>query len=125
MTPLQKAMIARVFQRQSTVVGYLGDGLNDLPALRRADIGLAVNGATESTQAAATVLMQEGPLQGLASGVRVGRRVSRTIGKYLAITISSNFGNALSILLASLFLPFLPMLPVQLLAQNMLYDLTQ
>ncbi|GER84531.1 magnesium-translocating P-type ATPase [Thermogemmatispora aurantia] len=125
MTPLQKAMIVRVFQRQGSVVGYLGDGLNDLPALRRADIGLAVNGATESTQAAATVLMQGGPLQGLASGVRVGRRVSRTIGKYLAITISSNFGNALSILLASLFLPFLPMLPVQLLAQNMLYDLTQ
>jgi Mg2+-importing ATPase len=125
MTPLQKASIVRVLQQRGTVVGYLGDGLNDLPALRRADVGLAVNGATESTQAAATVLIQSSTLKRLVSGVHVGRQVSRTIGKYLAITISANFGNALSILLASLFLPFLPMLPVQLLIQNVLYDLTQ
>jgi Mg2+-importing ATPase len=124
-TPLQKASIVRMLQQRGAVVGYLGDGLNDLPALRRADVGLAVNGATESTQAAATVLMRSSALERLATGVRVGRGVSRTIGKYLAITISSNFGNALSILLASLFLPFLPMLPAQLLVQNMLYDLTQ
>ncbi|RAQ93916.1 magnesium-translocating P-type ATPase [Thermogemmatispora tikiterensis] len=124
-TPLQKALIVRALQQSGAVVGYLGDGLNDLPALRRADIGLAVSGATGSTQTAAMVLMQTSELARLAAGIRVGRRVSRTIGKYLAITISSNFGNALSILLASLFLPFLPMLPAQLLMQNVLYDLTQ
>lgn len=103
----------------------MGDGINDAPALRKADVGISVDTAADITKDASSIILLEKSLNVLESGVIEGRRVFSNMMKYIKITISSNFGNVFSILIASAFLPFLPMLSLQLLLQNLIYDIAQ
>jgi Mg2+-importing ATPase len=107
------------------VVGYLGDGINDAPALKIADIGLSVEGASGVAQAVADMILLASDLNVVADGVEEGRRTFVNILKYVRMGASSNFGNMLSMAAASLFLPFLPMLPTQILLNNLLYDFSE
>ena len=107
------------------MVGFLGDGINDAPALKVADIGLSVEGATGVAQAAADMILLASDLEVVADGVEEGRRTFANILKYVRMGASSNFGNMLSMAVASLFLPFLPMLPTQILLNNLLYDFSE
>jgi P-type Mg2+ transporter len=125
LTPLQKARIIRLLQTRGHTVGYLGDGINDAPALRDADVGISVEGATDIARESADIILLEKSLLVLEAGVLKGREVYGNIIKYIKMTASSNFGNVFSVLIASAVLPFLPMLPLQLLVQNLLYDLSQ
>ncbi len=125
LTPRQKARIIRALQRKGHTVGYLGDGINDAVALRDADVGVSVDGATDIARESADIILLEKSLLVLEQGVLKGREVYGNIIKYIKMTASSNFGNVFSVLVASAFLPFLPMLPLQLLIQNLFYDLSQ
>jgi len=125
LSPDQKERIVMALQAQGHVVGYMGDGINDAPALRRADIGISVDSAVDIAKEAADIILLEKSLLVLQEGVVEGRRVFANMVKYIKMTASSNFGNVFSVLLASAFLPFLPMLPMQLLVQNLLYDFSQ
>ncbi|GAA4605350.1 magnesium-translocating P-type ATPase [Actinoallomurus liliacearum] len=121
--PEQKARIVRVLRSTGRTVGFLGDGVNDSPALRDADVGITVDGAVAIARESADVVLLRGDLLSVAEAVTEGRRTFTNIKKYLEITISSNFGNVLSMLAASVLLPFLPMLPLQILVQNLCFDL--
>lgn len=123
--PLHKVRILKALKRNGHTVGYLGDGMNDAAALREADVGISVDTAVDVAKASADLVLLQKDLQVLERGVREGRRVFGNIMKYLKMAASSNFGNALSVLLASTILPFLPMLSLQLLVQNLLYDVSQ
>jgi Mg2+-importing ATPase len=123
--PDQKTRIIRALQRQGHTVGFLGDGVNDAPAIHAAEVGLSVEGATDVARAAADMIMLDRNLGVLADGVEEGRRTFANILKYVRMGTSSNFGNMLSMALASLVLPFLPLLPVQILLNNLLYDLSE
>jgi Mg2+-importing ATPase len=125
LTPLHKARVIRALQSRGHTVGYLGDGLNDVAALHEADVSVSVDTAVDAAKAAADLILLQKSLLVLAQGVLEGRRVFGNIIKYLKITLASNFSNALSILVASAVLPFLPMLSLQLLVQNLLYDCAQ
>ncbi|WP_082979592.1 magnesium-translocating P-type ATPase [Labrys sp. WJW] len=125
LTPDQKSRIIKALQQSQAVVGYLGDGINDAPALKVADIGLSVEGATGVAQAAADMILLASDLEVVAAGVEEGRRTFANILKYVRMGASSNFGNMLSMALASILLPFLPMLPTQILLNNLLYDLSE
>jgi Mg2+-importing ATPase len=125
LNPLQKARIIRAFQRGGHTVGYLGDGINDAAALRDADVGISVDTATDIARESADIILLEKSLLVLETGVLKGREVYGNIIKYIKMTASSNFGNVFSVLVASAFIPFLPMLPVQLLVLNLLYDFSQ
>ena len=125
LTPDQKARLIHALQAKGEVVGYLGDGINDAPALKAADIGLSVDGATGVAQAAADMILLATDLNVVADGVEEGRRTFANILKYVRMGASSNFGNMLSMAAASLFLPFLPMLPTQILLNNLLYDVSE
>ncbi len=125
LTPAQKARIVRALQGRGHTVGYLGDGINDAPALRDADVGISVDTATDIARESADIILLEKSLLVLEDGVLRGREVYGNIVKYIKMTASSNFGNVFSVLIASAVLPFLPMLPVQLLIQNLLYDFSQ
>jgi Mg2+-importing ATPase len=125
LNPLQKARIIRAFQQDGHTVGYLGDGINDAAALRDADVGISVDTATDIARESADIILLEKSLLVLETGVLKGREVYGNIIKYIKMTASSNFGNVFSVLVASAFLPFLPMLPVQLLVLNLLYDFSQ
>ena len=125
LAPDQKSRVVRALQARGAVVGYLGDGINDAPALKAADIGLSVSGATGVAQAAADMILLDQDLSVVANGVEEGRRTFANILKYVRMGASSNFGNMLSMAVASLFLPFLPMLPTQILLNNLLYDLSE
>jgi len=125
LTPDQKSRIVRALQAKGDVVGFLGDGINDAPALKAADVGLSVEGATGVAQAAADMILLASDLEVVADGVEEGRRTFANILKYIRMGASSNFGNMLSMAVASLVLPFLPMLPVQILLNNLLYDLSE
>jgi Mg2+-importing ATPase len=107
------------------VVGFMGDGINDAPALRAADIGISVDSAVDIAKEAADIILLEKSLLVLDEGVVEGRKTFANMLKYIKMTASSNFGNVLSVLVASIALPFLPMLPMQLLVQNLLYDFSQ
>jgi P-type Mg2+ transporter len=125
LSPDQKSRLIRALQSHGAIVGYLGDGINDAPALKTADIGLSVAGATGVAQAAADMILLDNDLGVVADGVEEGRRTFANILKYIRMGASSNFGNMLSMAAASLFLPFLPMLPTQILLNNLLYDVSE
>ncbi|MCO6504486.1 MAG: magnesium-translocating P-type ATPase [Snodgrassella sp.] len=125
LTPLQKSRIIRLLQENGHTVGFLGDGINDAPALRDADVGISVDTATDIAKESADIILLEKSLMVLEEGVIKGRETFGNIIKYLNMTASSNFGNVFSVLFASAFLPFLPMLAIQLLIQNLLYDFSQ
>ncbi|MDT2595918.1 magnesium-translocating P-type ATPase [Enterococcus dongliensis] len=125
LNPMQKSRIIESLQSKGHTVGFMGDGINDAPALRKADVGISVDTAADITKDASSIILLEKSLAVLESGVIEGRRVFSNMMKYIKITISSNFGNVFSILVASAFLPFLPMLSIQLLLQNLIYDIAQ
>jgi Mg2+-importing ATPase len=123
--PDQKNRIILALRARGHVVGYLGDGVNDAPPLHSADVGLSVDTAVDVAREAADMILLERDLNVLAQGVIEGRRTFANIMKYIMMGTSSNFGNMFSMAGASLFLPFLPMLPVQILLNNVLYDLSE
>ncbi|MNM65383.1 Magnesium-transporting ATPase, P-type 1 [compost metagenome] len=125
LSPIQKSRIIRLLQEKGHVVGFMGDGINDSPALRQSDVGISVDTAVDIAKESADIILLEKSLMVLEEGVIEGRKVFGNIMKYIKITASSNFGNVFSVLAASIFLPFLPMLPIQLLIQNLLYDVSQ
>jgi Mg2+-importing ATPase len=125
LSPLHKERIVRALRGDGHVVGFLGDGINDAPALRAADVGISVDSAADIAREAADIILLEKSLMVLESGITEGRRTFCNMLKYIRMTASSNFGNVFSVLAASAFLPFLPMLPLQLLVQNLLYDVSQ
>lgn len=123
--PAQKNRLILAFKRRGHVVGYLGDGINDAPALHSADVGISVEGAVDVAKDAADLILLEPDLAVLGEGIREGRRTLGNILKYIMMGTSSNFGNMFSMAGASVFLPFLPMLPMQVLVNNFLYDLSE
>ena len=125
MSPAQKTRVLRAAQRRGHVVGYLGDGINDAPCLHAADVGISVSGATDVARDAADVILLEPSLRVLLEGVLEGRRAFGNVMKYLLMGTSSNFGNMFSMAGAAALLPFLPMLPSQILLNGFLYDLAQ
>jgi len=125
MAPQQKARVIRALQRGGHVVGYLGDGINDGAALKAADVGISVDSAVDIAKESADIILLKKSLMSLKDGVVEGRKVFGNISKYIRMSASSNFGNMLSVLGASLLLPFLPMAPVQILLNNLLYDVSQ
>lgn len=125
LTPMHKERIVTLLKREGHVVGFMGDGINDAPALRAADIGISVDGAVDIAREAADIILLEKSLMVLEEGVIEGRRTFANMLKYIKMTASSNSGNVFSVLVASAFLPFLPMLPLHLLIQNLMYDVSQ
>jgi Mg2+-importing ATPase len=125
MNPLQKARVVRVLRARGHTVGYLGDGINDAVALRDADVGISVDTAVDVAKESADIILLEKSLMVLGEGVLQGRVVFGNIVKYIKMTTSSNFGNVFSVVVASAFIPFLPMAALQLMIQNLLYDLSQ
>ena len=115
----------RALQARGHTVGFLGDGINDAPAIHAADVGLSVEGGTDVAREAADIILLASDLGVLADGVAEGRRTYANIMKYVRMGTSSNFGNMLSMALASLFLPFLPLTPLQILLNNLLYDVSE
>ena len=124
-SPEQKARVIDALQRRRHVVGYLGDGINDGPALRAADVGISVDTAVDIAKESADIILLEKSLAVLEDGVLEGRKIFGNITKYIKMGASSNFGNMFSVLGGSLFLPFLPMAPIQVLTNNLLYDFSQ
>jgi P-type Mg2+ transporter len=125
LTPAQKERVVRALHAKGRVVGFLGDGINDSPALKIADVGISVDTAVDIAKESADVILLEKNLLVLEEGVIEGRRVFANITKYIKMGASSNFGNMFSVLGASIFLPFLPMAPIQVLTNNLLYDFSQ
>jgi Mg2+-importing ATPase len=125
LTPEQKTRVIRCLQGQERVVGFLGDGVNDSPALKAADVGISVDSGADIAKESADLILMQKTLLAVAEGVVAGRNVFGNIVKYVRMSASSNFGNMLSVLGASVLLPFLPMAPVQVLVNNLLYDCSQ
>ncbi|WP_219094846.1 magnesium-translocating P-type ATPase [Pseudomonas sp. UMAB-40] len=125
LTPLQKSRVLKALQANGHTVGFLGDGINDAPALRDADVGISVDSGTDIAKESADIILLEKSLMVLEEGVLKGRETFGNIMKYLNMTASSNFGNVFSVLVASAFIPFLPMLSIHLLLQNLMYDISQ
>lgn len=125
MSPTEKSRVIRALQSKGHTVGYLGDGINDAAALKDADVGISVDTAVDIAKESADIILLEKSLLVLEEAVIEGRKTFANIIKYIKMTASSNFGNVFSVLVASIFLPFLPMLPIQLLIQNLLYDISQ
>jgi Mg2+-importing ATPase len=125
LSPAHKQRIVRALQGKGHVVGFMGDGINDAPALHAADIGISVDTAVDIAKESADLILLEKDLNVLEGGVIEGRKVFANILKYIRMGASSNFGNMFSVLGASAFLPFIPMAPIQILTNNMLYDISQ
>lgn len=123
--PQQKARIIKALQQQGHVIGFMGDGINDGPALKAADVGISVDNAVDIAKESADIILLEKNLMVIKDGLIEGRKVFGNIIKYIRMSASSNFGNMLSVLGASAFLPFLPMAPVQILFNNLMYDFSQ
>ena len=123
--PQQKARIIAALQKQGHVVGFMGDGINDGPALKAADVGISVDNAADIAKESADIILMEKNLIVIKDGLIEGRKVFGNIVKYIRMSASSNFGNMFSVLGASAFLPFLPMAPVQILFNNLMYDFSQ
>jgi Mg2+-importing ATPase len=125
LAPSQKERIIKALQSKDHVVAFLGDGINDAPALKAADVGISVDSAVDIAKESSDIILLENSLLVLEQGVMEGRRVFGNIIKYIKMAASSNFGNMFSVVGASAFLPFLPMLPIQVLTNNLLYDFSQ
>lgn len=125
MNPLQKERIITTLRKNGHVVGYMGDGVNDAPSLHNADVGICVNTATDIAKEASDIILLEKSLSVIFNGVIEGRKVYGNIIKYMKMALSSDFGDVFSIFIASIFLPFLPLLPIQMLIQDFLYDFSQ
>lgn len=125
LSPMHKERIIRALQSKNHVVGFMGDGINDAPALKAADVGISVDTAVDIAKESSDIILLENNLIVLEEGVLEGRRVFGNIVKYIKMTASSNFGNMFSVIGASIFVPFLPMLPIQVLTNNLLYDISQ
>ena len=125
LAPAQKEHIIHALQSKDHVVAFMGDGINDAPALKAADVGISVDSAVDIAKESSDIILLENSLLVLEQGVLEGRRVFGNITKYINMAASSNFGNMFSVVGASAFLPFLPMLPIQVLTNNMLYDFSQ
>jgi Mg2+-importing ATPase len=125
LTPAQKERVVRALHAKGHVVGFLGDGINDSPALKVADVGISVDTAVDIAKESADIILLEKSLLVLQEGVTEGRKVFANITKYIKMGASSNFGNMFSVIGASIFLPFLPMAPIQVLTNNLLYDFSQ
>ena len=125
LSPNQKTRIVTSLRENGHTVGFLGDGINDAGAMRAADVGISVDTAVDIAKESADIILLEKDLMVLEGGVLEGRRTFGNIIKYIKMTTSSNFGNMLSVLVASAFLPFLPMLPIQILVLNLIYDISQ
>lgn len=125
LSPMHKERVIKVLQKRNHVVGFMGDGINDAPALKASDVGISVDTAVDIARESSDIILLENNLLVLEEGVMEGRRVFGNIVKYIKMTASSNFGNMFSVLGASIFVPFLPMLPIQVLTNNLLYDISQ
>jgi Mg2+-importing ATPase len=125
LAPAQKEHLIRALQSKGHVVAFMGDGINDAPALKAADVGISVDSAVDIAKESSDIILMENSLLVLEQGVLEGRRVFGNIIKYIKMAASSNFGNMFSVVGASAFLPFLPMLPIQVLTNNLLYDFSQ
>jgi Mg2+-importing ATPase len=125
LAPAHKERVIRALQSKGHVVGFMGDGINDAPALKAADVGISVDSAVDIAKESSDIILLENSLLVLEQGVLEGRRVFGNIIKYIKMAASSNFGNMFSVVGASAFLPFLPMLPIQVLTNNLLYDFSQ
>ncbi|MDR0437983.1 MAG: magnesium-translocating P-type ATPase, partial [Bacteroidales bacterium] len=125
LTPMQKTRVITLLQQQGNTVGFLGDGINDASALRQADVGISVDTAVDIAKESADIILLEKDLMVLCHGVTEGRKIFGNIMKYIKMTASSNFGNMFSVMAASAFLPFLPMKPIHILINNLLYDISQ
>ena len=125
LAPAHKERIIHALQSKGHVVGFMGDGINDAPALKAADVGISVDSAVDIAKESSDIILLENSLLVLEQGVLEGRRVFGNIVKYIKMAASSNFGNMFSVVGASAFLPFLPMLPIQVLTNNLLYDFSQ
>jgi Mg2+-importing ATPase len=125
LTPQQKLRIIKSLKTIGHTVGFMGDGINDAPAMREADVAISVDSAVDIAKESADIILLKKDLNVLVDGVMEGRKIFCNIIKYVKMTLSSNFGNIFSIIFASIFLPFLPMLPVQMLLLNILYDISQ
>ena len=124
LSPDQKARIILQLKRNGHVVGYMGDGINDAPSMKVADVGISVDTAVDIAKETADVILLDKDLMVLETGIVEGRKVYANMTKYIKMTVSSNFGNIFSLLVASIFLPFLPMAPVHLIVLNLVYDLS-
>ena len=124
LTPQQKARIVTALRENGHTVGFLGDGINDAAAMKAADVGISVDTAVDIAKESANIILMEKDLMVLENGVIEGRKIYANIIKYIKMTASSNFGNMFSVLVASILLPFLPMLPIQILVLNLIYDLS-
>lgn len=125
LSPSQKERVVKAFQSEGHTVGFLGDGINDAPALHASDVGISVDSAVDIAKETANIILLEKDLMVLEEGVLEGRKTFGNILKYIKMAASGNFGNMISVVVASIFLPFLPMFPVQILAQNLLCDFSQ
>ncbi|ANE53279.1 magnesium ABC transporter ATPase [Flavisolibacter tropicus] len=125
LVPTHKKRIIQALQKSGHVIGFMGDGINDAPALKAADIGISVDSAVDVAKESSDIILLETSLLVLEQGVAEGRRVFGNIIKYIEMAASSNFGNMFSVVGASAFLPFVPMLPIQILTNNLLYDFSQ
>ena len=125
LNPLQKERVVNTYKKNGHVVGYMGDGVNDAPSLHNADVGICVNTATDIAKEASDIILLEKSLKVIFNGVIEGRKVYGNIIKYMKMALSSDFGDVFSIFIASIFLPFLPLLPIQMLIQDFLYDFSQ
>lgn len=124
-SPFQKRRIVKAFQKNGHTVGYMGDGINDAPPLKQADVGISVDSGVDIAKETADIILLEKDLNVLEEGVISGRKTFANISKYLKMATSGNFGNMLSVMIASIFLPFLPLLPIHILIQNLLCDFAQ
>ncbi len=125
LSPAQKVRVVQTFRHNGHTVGFLGDGINDAPAIQQADVGISVDTAVDIAKETADIILMEKDLMVLEEGILEGRKTFGNIIKYIKMAVSGNFGNMISVLVASIFLPFLPMLPVQILTQNLLCDFSQ
>jgi len=125
LSPTQKQRIVRLYQEEGNTVGYMGDGINDSPPMKQADVGISVDTAVDIAKETADIILLEKDLNVLEEGVINGRKTFTNLLKYIKMATSGNFGNMISVIIASIFLPFLPMLPVHILIQNLLNDFAQ